>query len=106
MQRNLDSRSEPRDHAFAVERNDLHLAIRKVLGQKAATGPKYLLCVRDVQVNLLNADFQRISRLRFFDVPRPIQDVAAGTFVYDMIENIAQVLLYRIGRQAGFLETR
>jgi hypothetical protein len=40
------------------------------------------------------------------DVHRTAQDMAAGTFVYDLIENIAQVLLYLMGRQAGSLEAR
>src|SRR3984957_21343715 len=73
MQRNLDARSEPCDHAFAVERNDPHLAIRKVFRQKAAIWSEGVVGVWNREVDFVNANFQRVPRLCFFDEYRTVQ---------------------------------
>src|SRR5690349_15400444 len=106
MQRNLDARRKFRHHTFAVQRNDLHLAIRKVFRQKAARGAKRVVSVRYGQIDLLDAHFQRVSGLGFVHVNRAIQKVAAGSFIGYFFVNIAQALLYLVRRHSGLFQSR
>jgi hypothetical protein len=78
MQRHLDARRDPADHARAIERHDLDPAIRKVIGQKASRRPEGIVGIGDGQIDLLNTDFQRIARLCALDGDRPGEDVATG----------------------------
>ena len=71
MQRNLNSGTEFRHHAFAVERNNLHLAIREVFRQEAADWAESVIGVRNREFDLLDANFEGVSRFGLLDIDWP-----------------------------------
>src|SRR5215469_16935098 len=106
MQRDLDVRSKLGNHALAIEWNDAHARVGKVFRQEAASWRESVIGVRDPQIDLLNSDLQRVSRIGPFDEHRSIKDVSARSLVRDFLVNVAQVLLHLIRGHACALETR
>jgi hypothetical protein len=57
-----------RDHALAVERNDLDARIGKFLGLEPGAIAKTVVAVRYGDLDLLNSDLQRIAGLGALDI--------------------------------------
>src|SRR5258708_963207 len=107
MQRNLNPRAKLRDHALAVERNDLDARVGKVVRQEGGAKAKPVVSVRNGQIDLLNANLQRIPRLRVFNVYRAIQYVASRTSLVagKLVKYVAQTLLHLVGSNPGLLQS-
>src|SRR5579871_945146 len=102
---NLDVLGKMRDHLLAIERNDLHTRVGKLVGQKAGTGAKTVIGERNSQFDGLDANFERDTDLRVFDVNRTGEDVSAGSFVLYLFEDGAHGGLDLIGWKPGGFET-
>src|SRR5262249_53240698 len=74
--------------------------------QETAVGTESVVSVRNCRVDFLDADFESVSRLGAVHVDRPGQDVTARTLVRDFFVDVAQALLYLIGRKTGLLQSR
>src|SRR5438270_9605436 len=97
MQGNLHSGREVGDHALAIQRDDLDLRVRKILGQEAATGRESVVGVGDREIDLLDADLERIPGLRALNKDRSSEDVAARAFVGHLLIYVAEALLHLVG---------
>src|SRR5205814_8779996 len=58
MQWNFDAGSEARNHALFVERNNFHLRVRVVFGQKAAPGTDSVVGIRSRRLRGENFDLE------------------------------------------------
>src|SRR5712691_9075430 len=63
VKRNLDPRSELRDHPAPVERDDLHPRVRKILGQVTPSRTETVVRVRNGEIDPLDANLQDVARL-------------------------------------------
>ena len=81
MQGKLDSRSEARDHALAVEWNDLRAGVREVLREKSCAGAEAVVCIWDRKLDLLDVDLERVARFGSIDVDRTVEDVSPGPWL-------------------------
>ncbi len=61
----------------AVERDDAGFAVGEIVGEEAAACAEGVAGPGDVNVDLLDADFEDVAGLRFFDCYWPGEDVAA-----------------------------
>src|SRR6185312_5437472 len=104
MQWNLNPRSKLGHHALFVQRDNLHLAIREVLGKKSARRAKSVVSIRNGQIDLLDSHLKRVSRLSLFDVDRSVEYVSARTFVCDFFIDVAQALLHLVWRHSRSFE--
>ena len=80
MERDFDAGCEVADHFCAVERDDAGFAVGEVVGEEAAAGSEGVACPGDVDVDLLDADFEDVTRFGFFNGDGTGEDVASGTF--------------------------
>jgi hypothetical protein len=80
VQRDVDAGGEVADHLLAVERDDL-ARVGEVVGQEAAAGAEAVAGPGDVDVDLLDADFEDVAGFGFGDGDRAGEDVAAGAAV-------------------------
>ena len=80
MEGDVDAGGEVADHLGAVERDDAGFAVGEVVGEEAAAGAEGVACPGDVDVDLLDADFEDVAGFGFGDGDRAGEDVAAGTF--------------------------
>src|SRR5215472_15291287 len=103
-QRNLNSRSKVRHHAFSVQRDDLDLAVREILGQKTAIRSEGIVGIRNGEIDLLNAHFQGVARLGFLDEHRPVQNVPPWPSISDLPEDVAQFLFDLVGCDSGLFQ--
>ena len=104
VQRNGDAGGESGGHAVQVERDDLLVALGKVLGEEAVlagavAGPGY------VDVHFLDAHFEDVAGLGLLDGDGAGEDVASGAAVgeRDLVIDIADVVGdLGVGDAAGF----
>ena len=61
MKRNVDAGGEVADHLGAVERNEAGVAVGEVVGEEAAAGTEGVTGPSDVDVDLLDANFEDIA---------------------------------------------
>ena len=80
MQRDVDAGSEVADHLFAIEGNEAGAAVGEVVGEKAAADAEGVAGPGDVDIDFLDADFEDVAGLGFFDGDGAGEDVATGTF--------------------------
>src|ERR1043166_8399507 len=66
-QRNFDPVRKMRHHAVAVERDDLHARIRKLIRQETRAWPEAIVRIRNGEPDRLDAHFESVARLRAFD---------------------------------------
>jgi len=77
----VDAGSEVADHLCAVERDDAGFAVGEVVGEEAAAGAEGVAGPGDVEVDLLNADFEDVAGFGFGDGDGAGEDMAAGSFL-------------------------
>ena len=106
MQRNLDPVGKVRNHSFLIERNDAHLGIRKILRKKSASGTESVVSVRNRQLDLLDSDFEYVTRLGTFDEDWPGENVPTRAFVRNFFVDVAQRLLDVLRFHACAFEAR
>src|ERR1700679_3262669 len=80
MKWDVNPRGEVADHFCAVERDDSGFAVREVVGQETAAGTEGVAGPGDVDVDLLDANFEDIAGFGFFDGDRAGENVATGAF--------------------------
>jgi hypothetical protein len=100
VQRDVDARGEVADHFVAVEGDDAGVAVGEVVGEEAAAGAEAVAGPGDVDVDLLDADFEDVAGFGFGDGYGAGEDVTAGTFFCggDLGVDVADVL----GNVGGF----
>ena len=113
MQRQRDSGGKAGGHFLAVERDDLHARVGEVVRQESAAGGEAVAGEIGVEVDLLDADFERVAGFRFGDGDRASEDVAAraalglgtagvdGGFIGGNFGGMKAKLLQSLGRAAG-----
>src|SRR6266513_1620872 len=104
MQWNFDAGSEARNNVLFVERNNFHLRVRVVFGQKAAPGIESVVGIRNRKLRGENFHFEYIANFRAFDVDGSGKNVSAGSFVLNLIGDVAQRLLDLVRRNARIFE--
>ena len=67
MKRNLDRRRKLTQHALQVQRYQFCSGVGKIVRQEAAACAETIACVRYVDINFLNLDFQNITGLSFLN---------------------------------------
>ena len=80
MQGDVDAGGEVADHLVAVEGDDAGFAVGEVVGEEAAAGAEGVAGPGDVDVDLLDADFEDVAGFGFCDGDGAGEDVAAGAF--------------------------
>src|SRR5215831_3120974 len=103
--RNLNSRCKIRHHAFSVQRDDLDLAVREILGQKTAIRSEGVIGIRNGEIDLLNTHFQGVAGLGFLDKHRPVQNVPSWASTGNLPENVAQFLLDLVWRDSSLFQS-
>src|SRR5215472_9739253 len=104
MHRDLDPRSKPGHHALAIQRNNLYLAVGKILWQKAPRRAKTVVGVVNRRLDLLDANLERVTRLSFLDEDRAVQNMPTRPLVRDLFVDVAKTLLDLFGLHAGSFE--
>src|SRR5271163_370494 len=104
MQRNLNARSEFRDHALRIQRNNFYFRVRIVVGQIATAGAEGVVGVRNREFDRENFYFQHVADFRAFDEDGSSEDVPARPFVVHLVSNVAQRLLDLLGRQTRIFQ--
>src|SRR5262249_24465313 len=100
----LDRVRELRNHPLFIERNDLHLWVRKVFGYESTARAKRIVGIRNSELDLLDANLQDVSRFGAFNIARPRENVPARSFVGDFFCYVAERLLDLIGKDSGSFE--
>ena len=105
-QRNIDSRREEAEHRPAVERDDLHPRIGEVVGQEPSAIAKGVVRIGNRQIDLEDADLERVAGLGAGDRDRAGEHVPARPALarWDAGIDRAQRGLDIGGRDARFLE--
>src|SRR5205807_6666983 len=99
MQRDFDAFAKHSDHAFLVQWDDFPSCVWEILREQAAAGHKRVEGIAKGDSDILDANFQDITRLGALDVDRSVQDMPAGAFIVDLAVDVPQRLfdLARLG---------
>ena len=73
--------SEVADHPGAIQGYEAGVAVGEVVGEEAAAGAEGVAGPGDVDVDLLDADFEDVAGFGSFDGDGAGEDVASGAFV-------------------------
>src|SRR5438067_550009 len=92
VQRNFYAGGEFCNHALAIERDHFRSRVREIIGEKPTPGSEAVTCVENIDVDLLDIDFEHIAGLGFGNRDGTGKNVTAWTFVDDLGMNIAIVL--------------
>jgi len=78
MKRDVDAGAEVADHLVAIQRDEPGVAVGEVVREEAAACAEAVAGPGNVDVDLLDADFEDVTGFGFGDGDRTGEDVAAG----------------------------
>ena len=100
-QGNLDSRREYSDHSFFVQGNDAGSLLTAIVPDEPATP---VVAVRNLEPDRDDPHLQYVTLLGSLHVDGSGQDMAARSTIGHLVDDVAERLLYLVGRHSRGLE--